>query len=77
MLGLLKGKKKTADKDDLMVNVDDLEMLGSLNETSATGYDVATIKFLKLCISINKNLLSIKKLLIAVMVFLIIAILLL
>lgn len=76
-MGLLKNKKKAGDKEELSVKLDDLEMLGDLNSVSETGYDVATVKFLKLGISINKNLLSIKKLLIAVMVFLIIAILLL
>lgn len=76
-MGLLKSKKKVGDKEDLSIKLDDLEMLGELNSSSETGYDVATVKFLKLGISINKNLLSIKKLLIAVMVFLIIAILLL
>lgn len=76
-MGLLKSKKKVGDKEDLSIKLDDLEMLGDLNSASETGYDVATVKFLKLGISINKNLLSIKKLLIAVMVFLIIAILLL
>lgn len=76
-MGLLKSKKKVGDKEELAIKLDDLEMLGDLNSVSETGYDVATVKFLKLGISINKNLLSIKKLLIAVMVFLIIAILLL
>lgn len=76
-MGLLKNKKKAGDKEELSIKLDDLEMLGDLNSVSETGYDVATVKFLKLGISINNNLLSIKKLLIAVMVFLIIAILLL
>lgn len=76
-MGLLKSKKKAGDKEDLSIKLDDLEMLGDLNSASETGYDVVAVKFLKLGISINKNLLSIKKLLIAVMVFLIIAILLL
>lgn len=76
-MGLLKNKKKAGDKEDLSIQLGDLEMLGDLNSVSETGYDVVTVKLLKLGISINNNLLSIKKLLIAVMVFLIIAILLL
>lgn len=76
-MGLLKNKKKAGDKEDLSIQLGDLEMLGDLNSVSETGYDVVTVKLLKLGISINNNLLSIKKLLIVVMVFLIIAILLL